>query len=223
LSGSLENENESTEIKGQSASWFVIRACLFIDSQSLVHDRMLNMTTILRNIILVGPMGAGKTTVGKQIAMQLQKSFIDVDHELEKRTGVSINLIFEIEKEAGFRARETAMLAELLQHDNAVIATGGGIITNEANRQLLKETNGLVVYLKTEVKHQLKRLKRDKQRPLLQGEGRRERLLNLARKRNPLYEQVADIAFSSGRTSSYGMAKKIVDFLKQPEKLKCLK
>jgi len=184
---------------------------------------MPDMKINSRNIILVGPMGAGKTTVGKQIALQLKKTFIDVDQELEKRTGVSINLIFEIEKEAGFRTRETAMLAELLQLENAVIATGGGIVGKPENRNLLQQTDGLVVYLKTEVKHQLKRLKRDKQRPLLQGEGRRERLIKLARIRNPLYDQVADISFASGRTSSYGMARKVVDHLKNPEKLKRLK
>jgi shikimate kinase len=184
---------------------------------------MQGMTFDSRNIILVGPMGAGKTTVGKRIAAELNKTFVDVDHELEKRTGVSINLIFEIEKEAGFRARETAMLEELLQKENAVIATGGGIIGNEANRTLLQQSGGLVVYLKTEVKHQLKRLKRDKQRPLLQGTGRRERLLNLARIRNPLYDQVADITFASGRTSSYGMARKVVNFFNNPENFKHLK
>ena len=193
---------------------------LFAEGDHALHDRMPDMTNNSQNIILVGPMGAGKTTVGKQIANQLKKRFVDVDHELEKRTGVSINLIFEIEKEAGFRARETAMLAELLSCENTVIATGGGIITNKQNRELLKQTEGLVIYLKTEVKHQLKRLRRDKQRPLLQGEGRRERLLNLARARNPLYEQVSDVAFPSGRTSSYGMARKIVAYLKDPEKLK---
>ncbi len=165
------------------------------------------------SIVLVGPMGAGKTTVGKQMAQKLGKTFVDVDHELEKRTGVSINLIFEIEKEAGFRARETAMLAELMDMNNAIIATGGGIIVTPENRQILSATENLVVYLKTEVKHQLKRLKRDKQRPLLQGTGRRERLLNLARIRNPLYDEVADVTFSSGRTSSYGMANKIVAYL----------
>lgn len=169
---------------------------------------------IPNSIVLVGPMGAGKTTVGKQMAQKLGKSFVDVDQELEKRTGVSINLIFEIEKEAGFRARETAMLAELMEKDNAIIATGGGIIVTEENRRILCATDNLVIYLKTEVKHQLKRLKRDKQRPLLQGTGRRERLLNLARIRNPLYDEVSDIAFASGRTSSYGMANKIVTYLK---------
>ncbi|MGJ8662157.1 MAG: shikimate kinase [Marinicella sp.] len=173
------------------------------------------MNKIPDNIVLVGPMGAGKTTVGKQMAYQLGKSFVDVDHELESRTGVSINLIFEIEKEAGFRARETAMLAELLGRKNSIIATGGGIIMIEENRELLKATESLVVYLKTEVKHQLKRLKRDKQRPLLQGTGRRERLLNLARIRNPLYEEVSDVTFASGRTSSHGMAKKVINYLLQ--------
>lgn len=168
------------------------------------------MKNVPENIVLVGPMGAGKTTVGRQMANQLGKTFIDVDQELESRTGVSINLIFEIEKEAGFRARETAMLAELLARKNCVIATGGGIVVTPENRKILNQTDGFVVYLKTEVKHQLKRLKRDKQRPLLQGSGRRERLLNLARERNPWYEEVSDIAFASGRTSSYGMAHKIV-------------
>jgi len=174
---------------------------------------MSSANNIPENIVLVGPMGAGKTTVGKQMAKRLGKDFVDVDQELEKRTGVSINLIFEIEQEAGFRARETLMLKELLERKNCVIATGGGIIMSDENRALLQQTQGLVVYLKTEVKHQLKRLARDKQRPLLQGGGRRERLLNLARIRNPLYDSVADVAFSSGRTSSYGMAQKIVSHL----------
>lgn len=169
------------------------------------------------NIILIGPMGAGKTTVGKQLAIRLGKTFCDVDQELEKRTGVPVNLIFEIEKEAGFRVRETAMLAELLQRENSVIATGGGVIVTPENQQLLSQTPHCVVYLKTAVKHQLKRLKRDKQRPLLQGTGRRERLMNLAKVRNPMYEAVADLTFASGRNSAYGMAQKIADYLKKDD------
>ncbi|GAA4824242.1 shikimate kinase [Marinicella pacifica] len=165
------------------------------------------------NIILIGPMGAGKTTVGKQLAMRLGKTFCDVDQELEKRTGVPVNLIFDIEKEAGFRLRETAMLTELLQRENCIIATGGGVVVTDENRQLLAQTPHTVVYLKTAVKHQLKRLKRDKQRPLLQGAGRRERLMKLAKERNPLYESVADLSFASGRNSAYGMAQKIADYL----------
>ena len=93
---------------------------------------MSSANNIPENIVLVGPMGAGKTTVGKQMAKRLGKDFVDVDQELEKRTGVSINLIFEIEQEAGFRARETLMLKELLERKNCVIATGGGIIMRTA-------------------------------------------------------------------------------------------
>lgn len=164
-----------------------------------------------QNIILVGPMGAGKTTVGKHIAQLLGKSFYDVDLELEKRTGVSVNLIFDIEKEAGFRLRETQMLRDLMAQRNAVIATGGGIVVTEENRDILQTSDDLVVYLKTEVKHQLSRLKRDKKRPLLQGTGRRERLLNMARMRNPLYESVADLTVPSGRTNPRKMAGKVVN------------
>ncbi len=175
--------------------------------------RILPMSTFDHsnlNIILVGPMGAGKTTVGKHVARLLGKSFYDVDQELEKRTGVSVNLIFDIEKEQGFRLRETQMLQDLLKERNAVIATGGGIVVTEENRKILQATPHLVVYLKTEVKHQLQRLKRDKQRPLLQGTGRRERLLNMARMRNPMYESVAKLSFTSGRTNPHKMATKIV-------------
>ena len=165
------------------------------------------------NIILVGPMGAGKTTVGKHIARLLGKSFYDVDQELEKRCGVSVNLIFDIEKEQGFRVRETQMLQDLMHERNAVIATGGGIVVTEENRKILQETDHLVVYLKTEVKHQLQRLKRDKQRPLLQGGGRRDRLLKMARQRNPLYESVAQLSFTSGRTNPHKMATKVVSYV----------
>ena len=136
-----------------------------------------------------------------------------MDQEIEKLTGVPVNLIFDIEKEAGFRLRETAMLTELLQRENSIIATGGGVVVTDENRELLAQTPHTVVYLKTAVKHQLKRLKRDKQRPLLQGTGRRERLMKLAKERNPLYESVADLSFASGRNSAYGMAQKIADYL----------
>lgn len=166
-----------------------------------------------QNIILIGPMGSGKTTVGKKLARLLNMDFYDVDQALEKSTGVSINLIFEIEKEAGFRKREHAMLKELLSKNNAVIATGGGVVVNQDNHRLLKNTEAMVVYLKLEVKHQLQRLRKDKQRPLLQGKGRRERLLGLAKQRNPLYEQLALFSFTGGRINSDKMARRIADFL----------
>lgn len=166
------------------------------------------------NIILIGPMGAGKTTIGKKIADGLGMVFFDVDEELEKSTGVSVNLIFEIEKETGFRLRESEMLDQLLKKQNAVIATGGGIVISEPNRDLIKNSHATVVYLKTEVKHQLQRLQRDKKRPLLHGKGRRMRLKNMAKLRNPLYEQIATVTWKSSRISPYVIAQQIVKRLK---------
>lgn len=173
------------------------------------------MTIKAQNIILIGPMGSGKTTVGKKIARLLKMDFYDVDQELEKITGVSINLIFDIEKEEGFRKREHSMLKQLMTKNNAIIATGGGVVVHEPNHSLLKDAKALIVYLKLEVKHQLQRLKNDKKRPLLQGRGRRERLLDMARKRNPLYEQLATYSFTGGRINSNKMARRIANFLTQ--------
>ena len=117
-------------------------------------------------IILIGMMGAGKTTIGKSLANHLDKTFIDSDHEIQKRTGVKIPIIFEIEGEAGFRKRETDMLRELLKIDNIVLATGGGIIINEENRKLIKE-KGTIIYLRATVNDLLHRTRHDKNRPLL--------------------------------------------------------
>ena len=115
-------------------------------------------------IILIGMMGAGKTTIGKSLANHLDKTFIDSDHEIQKRTGVKIPIIFEIEGEAGFRKRETDMLRELLKIDNIVLATGGGIIINEENRKLIKE-KGTIIYLRATVNDLLHRTRHDKNRP----------------------------------------------------------
>lgn len=161
-------------------------------------------------IILIGPMGAGKSTVGHRVAEILGYQFYDVDSELEQSTGVSVNLIFEIEKEAGFRLRETRMLKSLLNQKKAIIATGGGIVVEEENRLLLRNSGAMVVYLKTEVKEQLRRLKRDKKRPLLRGLGKKQRLKNLARIRNPLYAEAADLTILSGPTPSHHMAQEVV-------------
>jgi shikimate kinase len=139
-------------------------------------------------------MGSGKTTIGQRLARKLQLEFLDCDRELEEQTGASVSLIFDVEGEKGFRERETAMLKKLSARDGVLIATGGGVVTTPANRKLLRE-NGLVVYLQTSVDQQLRRLKRDKSRPLLQTEDRREKLARLAEERNPLYEELADIVF----------------------------
>ena len=152
------------------------------------------------NVYLVGPMGSGKTTIGKRVASKLGLEFLDCDSILESRTGASVNLIFDVEGEEGFRERESALLRELSARRGCLIATGGGCILRPENRALMKRT-GMVVYLRTSVAQQLKRLRLDKSRPLLQAPDRRERLEAMAEKRNPLYEEVADIVFPSQRRS----------------------
>jgi len=148
------------------------------------------------NIYLIGPMGSGKTTIGQRLAKKLGLEFLDNDQELQKQTGASVNLIFDLEGEKGFRKRETAMLKKLTGRNNVVVATGGGTILAAENRELLGNT-GIVVYLQTSVTQQLKRLNRDRTRPLLQSGDRRENLARLAKERNPLYEKLAHIVFRS--------------------------
>jgi shikimate kinase len=139
-------------------------------------------------------MGSGKTTIGQRLADLMGLEFLDCDHELEAQTGASVNLIFDVEGEEGFRTRETRLLADLTRRQGVLIATGGGVVLREENRRMLSET-GLVVYLQTSVAQQLRRLSRDRSRPLLQTEDRRARLEALAARRNPLYEEVAQIVF----------------------------
>lgn len=152
------------------------------------------------NIYLVGPMGSGKTTIGQRLAKKMGLVFLDNDHELQKQTGASVNLIFDLEGEAGFRKRETDMLKKLTARKNIVLATGGGTILSRENRELLENT-GIVIYLQTSVSQQIRRLGRDKTRPLLQSGNRREKLTQLAKARNPLYEEIAQITFQSQNRS----------------------
>ena len=146
------------------------------------------------NIYLVGPMGSGKTTIGQRLAGLLGLEFLDCDHELEAHTGASVSLIFDIEGENGFRARETRLLQDLTARSGLLVATGGGAILRKENRKMLSST-GLVVYLETPVEQQLRRLSRDRSRPLLQTGDRRKKLERLAAERNPLYREIADIEF----------------------------
>ncbi len=157
------------------------------------------------NIFLIGPMGSGKTTLGRRVAPALGMEFIDLDEELEKRCGVEVAVIFEIEGEAGFRDREHALLAEVAQGSGRVIATGGGAVLREDNRAVLR-AGGLVVWLNASVAQQLKRLERDKRRPLLAAPDRRERLTRMADQRNPIYAEVADIVFESKNLPLHRMA-----------------
>ncbi len=162
------------------------------------------------HIILIGPMGAGKSTVGSILAHKLGVGFYDVDNELEKCCGVSVNLIFEIEKEKGFRKRETQMLSKLLKKPPAIIATGGGIIVTPENIALLKQSHAVIIYLKTDVKQQLYRLRKDKKRPLLQCDDRKLKLQQMAQIRNPLYESVATTTVKTAHQSAYKMATIII-------------
>ena len=148
------------------------------------------------NVYLIGPMGSGKTTIGQRLAKRLCREFLDNDHELQEQTGASVNLIFDLEGEEGFRKREADMLKKLTARQNIVLATGGGTILAPENRELLSST-GTVVYLRTSVTQQIKRLSRDRTRPLLQSGDRKEKLLRLAKERNPLYEELAHITFQS--------------------------
>ena len=152
--------------------------------------------TKAHNVFLVGAMGSGKTSVGRQLARELGMDFIDSDEEIEKCTGVDIRFIFEKEGESLFREREKAIISNLTQMENLVLATGGGSILDAKNRQLLN-TNGIVVYLETSVKQQLLRTQKSKTRPLLVGENPEAVLTRLMASRGPLYEQVAHFSVNT--------------------------
>ena len=152
--------------------------------------------TKAHNVFLVGAMGSGKTSVGRQLARELGMDFIDSDEEIEKCTGVDIRFIFEKEGESLFREREKAIISNLTQMENLVLATGGGSILDAKNRQLLN-TNGIVVYLETSVKQQLLRTQKSNTRPLLVGKNPEAVLTRLMASRGPLYEQVAHFSVNT--------------------------
>nr|WP_227869293.1 shikimate kinase [Nitrosospira lacus] len=150
-------------------------------------------------------MGAGKTTIGKLLAHFLDKTFYDSDREIQKRTGVSIPVIFEIEGETGFRKRETEMLTQLLKSENIVLATGGGAVLNVKNREMLKR-GGTVIYLRATVDDLWRRTRQDKNRPLLQTSDPRRKLAELYAQRDPLYRETAHIIVESGKRSARHLA-----------------
>jgi shikimate kinase len=153
------------------------------------------------NLALVGPMGAGKSAIGRVLAERLGLRFADLDHEIEERTGANISTIFECEGEAGFRAREKATLQTLLGDDGLVLSTGGGAVLDEDNRRLLRE-RCFVVHLHIDVPGQLQRLARDRSRPLLQRPDRERALRELAAVREPLYGDIADLRIDTGEDSA---------------------
>jgi len=153
------------------------------------------------NLVLVGPMGAGKTSIGRRLSELLGLAFVDADRDIELRTGAAVGTIFECEGESGFRARECAALHELLRGRDQVISTGGGAVLDPDNRERMRE-RGFVVHLQVSVESQLQRLARDRARPLLQREDREQVLRGIAAVRTPMYAGVADLEFDTeGLTS----------------------
>lgn len=153
------------------------------------------------NIFLIGPMGAGKTTVGRHLAQRLGLEFLDSDHELQSATGVDIPTIFAFEGEAGFRARERDMIDKLSQRQGIVLATGGGVVLHPDNRQHLG-SRGLVIYLSCSPRQQFERTRHDRNRPLLQTPDPFGKLKALFAERDPLYQQTADIIIQTERLST---------------------
>ena len=169
------------------------------------------------NIYLIGMMGAGKTTIGRALARKLGWRFVDVDHEVEARAGVSVPTIFEMESESGFRKRETGVIEDLSLEGGLVVATGGGAVLAVENRALLAKS-GFVVYLNVPAQVLFERTRRDRNRPLLQVEDPRARIESLHTQRDPLYREIADIVIDSGRGSPYS----VVTYLEHELKARCV-
>lgn len=162
------------------------------------------------NIFIVGPMGAGKTTVGKRLASSLGMEFLDTDHEIEERTGVDIAYIFEKEGEEGFRRREHKVIEELTAQRKLVLATGGGAVLMAENRALLS-ARGFVIYLRASVDKQVARTARAQHRPLLQNGNREQTLAQLFAERDPLYSEIADLTIEADHQSAKQLLTEIRD------------
>ncbi|MCY1390085.1 Shikimate kinase 1 [compost metagenome] len=169
------------------------------------------------NLILVGPMGAGKSTIGRLLAKELHLVFKDSDKEIEQRCGANIPWIFDVEGELGFREREQAMIAELCAESGAVIATGGGAVLREANRAALKG-GGRVVYLHASVEQQIARTARDKGRPLLQKPNPGQILRDLMDIRDPLYREIADVVVETDERPPRMVVQEILERLRRLER-----
>ncbi len=162
-----------------------------------------------RNIFLVGPMGAGKSTIGRHLADELHLEFFDSDQEIERRTGADIAWIFDLEGEEGFRKREENIIYDLTDKQGIVLATGGGSVVNKSVRNRLS-ARGIVVYLQTTIDKQVARTQRDKRRPLLQNGNPEQVLRDLADERNPLYEEIADYVVETDDQSARAVANQII-------------
>lgn len=167
-----------------------------------------------QNIFVIGLMAVGKSTVGRHLSEALDMPFIDSDHEIEERAGAEISWIFDVEGEEGFRDREEQVIDELSQRDGIVVATGGGVVKRQANRDHLA-ARGIVIHLDCPLDKLLDRTSRDKRRPLLNGPNREEVLRSLMTERAPLYEEIADYRFISSDRGPKQLVQKIIKTLEQ--------
>jgi shikimate kinase len=165
-----------------------------------------------QNVFLVGPMGAGKSAVGRQLGRMLHLNFMDSDDEIEARTGVDIPFIFEKEGEEGFRKREARVIDDLTNKEGIILATGGGAVIDPENRSHLG-ARGFVIYLYTTVNQQLARTERGRERPLLENGDRREILESLMEQRDPLYREIADLIVETDGRKVKAVADEILDRL----------
>ncbi|MEP4486083.1 MAG: shikimate kinase AroK [Halioglobus sp.] len=163
----------------------------------------------LHRVFLVGPMGAGKTTIGKYLAQQLKLQFADTDTEIERRTGADIPWIFEIEGEEGFRSREQQVVEEMTDWNDSVLATGGGVVMRPENRRALA-SRGFVIYLHATIDEQVRRTQKDKRRPLLQTGDPEQTLRELMAIRDPLYREIADHVINTDGCSPKTVAQRLV-------------
>lgn len=165
-----------------------------------------------KNLFLVGPMGAGKSAVGRQLARLLHLSFVDSDDEIEARTGVDIPFIFEKEGESGFRKREAKVVDDLSQQEGVVLATGGGAVVDPQSRSNLG-ARGFVVYLYTTVEQQLSRTQKGRERPLLENGDRSRILEDLMAVRDPMYREIADLIVETDGRKVKAVANEIIEKL----------
>ena len=168
----------------------------------------------LAPVFLVGPMGAGKTTIGRHLARLLDKSFVDLDLEIEQSCGADIAWIFDVEGEVGFRKRESAMLREVASRNNMVIATGGGAVLDSESRVLMKRS-GTVVYLCVAAKVLYNRMQQDTKRPLLQVGDKKAVIESIVKEREPLYKEIADIIFDGHKKTPAVAAQELASLIRQ--------
>ncbi|QJC30628.1 shikimate kinase AroK [Enterobacteriaceae endosymbiont of Neohaemonia nigricornis] len=168
-----------------------------------------------RNIFLIGPMGAGKSTIGRQLAHLLNMDFFDSDYEIERRTGADINWVFDVEGESGFRKREKKIIDEITQKQGIILATGGGSVLSHSTRKILS-SRGIVIYLQTTIDKQLSRTKRDKKRPLINQKDQITQIKifeKLAKERNHLYNSIADIIIKTDEYSAKVVANQLISLI----------